>query len=120
MTELTPQLVEGLMNNVPPQQDFRQAVTIVSSDPGSVVYRIDVPQDQCNYHGTIFGGFINCMLEAAAGMATYAYGMNNVAMSRGSPSKLPVTKNQPPPTQREGEPKGPPSLAMLPCCQGVC
>ena len=23
MTELTPQLVEGLMNNVPPQQDFR-------------------------------------------------------------------------------------------------
>ena len=81
MTELTPQLVEGLMNNVPPQQDFRQAVTIVSSDPGSVVYRIDVPQDQCNYHGTIFGGFINCMLEAAAGMATYAYGMNNVAIS---------------------------------------
>ena len=67
MTELTPQLVEDLMNNVPPQQDFRQAVTIVSSDPGSVVYRIDVPQDQCNYHGTIFGGFINCMLEAAAG-----------------------------------------------------
>ena len=45
MTELTPQLVEDLMNNVPPQQDFRQAVTIVSSDPGSVVYRIDVPQD---------------------------------------------------------------------------
>ena len=37
MTELTPQLIEGLMNNVPPQQDFRQAVTIVSSDPGSVV-----------------------------------------------------------------------------------
>ncbi len=46
MTELTPQLVEDLMNNVPPQQDFRQAVTIVSSDPGSVVYRIDVPESR--------------------------------------------------------------------------
>ena len=72
MTELTPQLVEGLMNNVPPQQDFRQAVTIISSDPGSVVYQIEVPQDQSNYHGTIFGGFVNCMLEAAAGMANVA------------------------------------------------
>ena len=81
MTELTPQLIEGLMNNVPPQPDFRRAVTIVSSDPGSVVYQIEVPQDQSNYHGTIFGGFVNCMLEAAAGMATYAYGVNNVAIS---------------------------------------
>lgn len=189
MTELTPQLVKGLMNNVPPQQDFRQAVTIESSDPGSVVYRIDVPQDQCNYHGTIFGGFINCMLEAAAGMATYAYGMNNVAiscatnfiravkpqvltvsahtthkgrtttvchvdiktpegklvaestftmfllgrysppkrpfhqlpeLSRGNPSQTAGYESQPPQTQREGGPEGPPLFAMLPCCQGVC
>ena len=81
MTELTPHLIEGLMSNIPPQQDFRRAVTIVSADPGSVVYQIEVPQDQCNYHGTIFGGFVNRMLEAAAGMATYAYGMNNVAIS---------------------------------------
>ena len=49
MAELTPHLIEGLMSNIPPQQDFRQAVTIVSADPGSVVYRIEVPQDQCNY-----------------------------------------------------------------------
>ena len=59
MAELTPHLIEGLMSNIPPQQDFRRAVTIVSADPGSVVYQIEVPQDQCNYHGAIFGGFVN-------------------------------------------------------------
>ena len=81
MSELTPELINGLMNNVPPQEDFRNAVTIKESNPGSVVYDIDVPKNQSNYHGTIFGGFISCMLEAAAGMATYAYGLNNVAIS---------------------------------------
>ena len=28
MAELTPHLIEGLMSNIPPQQDFRRAVTI--------------------------------------------------------------------------------------------
>lgn len=81
MTELTPDYVASLMNNVPPQDEFRQAITITASDPGSVTYEIDVPASQSNYRGTIFGGFISCMLEAAAGMATYAYGVNNVAIS---------------------------------------
>lgn len=46
MTELTPHLIEGLMSNIPPQQDFRRAVTIVSADPGSVVYQIEVPESR--------------------------------------------------------------------------
>ena len=46
MAELTPQLIEGLMSNIPPQQDFRRAVTIVSADPGSVVYQIEVPESR--------------------------------------------------------------------------
>lgn len=82
MTELTPEYVAGLMNNIPAEQkEFRDAVTIKSSEPGSVVYDIDVPASQANLHGTIFGGFISCMLEAAAGMATYAYGLSNVAIT---------------------------------------
>ena len=35
MAELTPHLIEGLMSNIPPQQDFRRAVTIVSADPAA-------------------------------------------------------------------------------------
>ena len=82
MTELTPEVLKGLMSNIPDgQTEFREAVTIKASDPGSVVYDIDVPQTQANLHGTIFGGFISCMLEAAAGMATYAYGVSNVAIT---------------------------------------
>ncbi len=46
MAELTPHLIEGLMSNIPPQQDFRRAVTIVSTDPGSVVYQIEVPESR--------------------------------------------------------------------------
>ncbi|WP_294162812.1 hypothetical protein [uncultured Senegalimassilia sp.] len=46
MAELTPHLIEGLMSNIPPQQDFRRAVTIVSADPGSVVYQIEVPESR--------------------------------------------------------------------------
>ncbi len=82
MTELTPEYVAGLMSNIPAEQkEFREAVTIKCSEPGSVVYDIDVPSSQANLHGTIFGGFISCMLEAAAGMATYAYGLSNVAIT---------------------------------------
>lgn len=81
MTELTPELVEGLMNNVPPQEELRDAITVVASDPGSVVYEIDVPTSQSNYHGTVFGGFVSTMLEIGAGMATYAYGLSNVAIT---------------------------------------
>ena len=46
MAELTPHLIEGLMSNIPPQQDFRRAVTIVSANPGSVVYQIEVPESR--------------------------------------------------------------------------
>ena len=82
MTELTPELIDGLMSNIPAgQTEFRDAVTIKESQPGGVVYEIQVPKSQANLHGTIFGGFISCMLEAAAGMATYAYGLSNVAIT---------------------------------------
>lgn len=82
MTELTPELIANLMKNIPQgQPEFCDAVTIKTSNPGSVMYEIDVPQSQANLHGTIFGGFISCMLEAAAGMATYAYDVSNVAIS---------------------------------------
>ena len=38
-------------------------------------------QNVLNYHGCIHGGFVSTMLEIAAGMATYAYGESNVAVS---------------------------------------
>ncbi len=99
MTELTPDVISGLMSNIPEgQTEFRNAVTIRESEPGSVVYDIDVPKSQANLHGTIFGGFISCMLEAAAGMATYAYGVSNVAITNATnfiravaPQKLTVS-----------------------------
>ena len=81
MTELTEEYVASLMNNVPPQEDVQKAITILESEPGSVTYEIDVPTSQTNYHGAIHGGFISTMLESAAGMATYAYGLNNVVVS---------------------------------------
>ena len=81
MTELTPEYVAGLMNNVPPQEELRSAITVLESEPGSVTYEIDVPESQLNYHNTIFGGFVSTMLEIAAGMATYAYGLSNVALT---------------------------------------
>lgn len=46
MAELTPHIVEGLMSNIPPQQDFRRAITIASADPGSVVYQTEVPESR--------------------------------------------------------------------------
>lgn len=81
MAKPTKDFAEELMRNVPPQEDFKSAITIEDSEPGEVTYRIVVPESQRNYRGTIFGGFISCMMEAAAGMATYAYGVNNVAVS---------------------------------------
>lgn len=80
MSELTPELIEGLMRNVPPQKDL-EGIEIVESDPGSARYVIDVPETVSNYHGTIHGGFVSTMMEIAAGMATYAYGVSNVALA---------------------------------------
>lgn len=82
MTELTPEYIEQLMRNVPAgQQEIRDAISIKESAPGSVVYEIDVPRSWTNLNGGIFGGFINLMAEAAAGMATFAYGVRNVAIT---------------------------------------
>ena len=52
-----------------------------ASEPGGVRYEIDVPSSVLNYHGTIHGGFVSTLLEVAAGMATYAYGVSNVALA---------------------------------------
>lgn len=80
MTELTPKLVEGLLRNVPPQRDL-EGIEVEASDPGSARFSIDVPRTTVNYHGTIHGGFVSTLLEIAAGMATYAYGVSNVALA---------------------------------------
>ena len=80
MTELTPELVAELRRNAPPQREL-EGIEITASDPGSVRYEIDVPPSALNYHGTIHGGFVSTLLEIAAGMATYAYGVSNVALA---------------------------------------
>ena len=67
--EAVPQeTVEKLMGNVPAQKEL-EGIRILASSPGSVRY------------GCIHGGFVSTMLEIAAGMATYAYGESNVAVS---------------------------------------
>lgn len=79
--EAVPQeTVEKLMGNVPAQKEL-EGIRILASSPGSVRYEIDVPDNVLNYHGCIHGGFVSTMLEIAAGMATYAYGESNVAVS---------------------------------------
>lgn len=80
VSELTPELIEGLKRNAPPQSEL-ESIEILSSDPGSVRYAIDVPDSVLNYHGTIHGGFVSTLMEIAAGMATYAYGVSNVALA---------------------------------------
>lgn len=76
----SPELVRKLMRNATSQSEF-QGIEIVSSRPGSVHYFIDVPSSTRNYHGTIHGGFLSSLMEIAAGMATYAYGVSNVALA---------------------------------------
>ena len=79
--EAVPQeTVEKLMGNVPAQKEL-EGIRILASSPGSVRYEIDVPDNVLNYHGCIHGGFVSTMLEIAAGMATYAYGESNGAVS---------------------------------------
>ena len=73
MTELSPKLIEGLMRNVPPLPDLEGRIEVRASDPGSVRYTID--------RGTVHGGTISLLLEIAAGMATYAHGVGNVALA---------------------------------------
>ena len=80
MTELTPELIEGLKRNAPPQREL-EGIEVLASDPGSVRYALDVPTSVLNYHGTIHGGFVSTLMEIAAGMATYAYGVSNVALA---------------------------------------
>lgn len=80
MTELTPDYLQGLMCNVPPLPELDGAITVTESDPGCVRYEIDVPQSMANYHNTVHGGCIALMFEIGTGMATYAYGVDNVAL----------------------------------------
>ncbi|MEI3230966.1 MAG: hotdog domain-containing protein [Gordonibacter pamelaeae] len=81
MTELTPELVAELKRNVPPQREL-EGIEIAASEPGGVRYEIDVPSSVLNYHGTIHGGFVSTLLEVAAGMAAYAYGVSGAVVAR--------------------------------------
>lgn len=80
MTELTPELIAGLKRNVPPQREL-ESIEVTASEPGAVRYEIDVPASVLNYHGTVHGGSLSTLLEIAAGMATYAHGVSNVALA---------------------------------------
>lgn len=80
MEEIAPKTLEKLMGNVPAQKEL-ESIRILASTPGGVRYEIDVPDNVLNYHGCIHGGFVSTMLEIAAGMATYAYGESNVAIT---------------------------------------
>lgn len=80
MMELTPDYVAGLMRNVPPLKDLEGAITVLESEPGCVRYEVDVPESMTNYHHTIHGGSIAMLFEIGTGMATYAYGVDNVAL----------------------------------------
>lgn len=80
MAGLAQETVDKLMGNVPKQREL-ESIRVLASEPGSVRYEIDVPDNVLNYHGCIHGGFVSTMLEIAAGMATYAYGESNVAIT---------------------------------------
>ena len=103
--EAVPQeTVEKLMGNVPAQKEL-EGIRILASSPGSVRYEIDVPDNVLNYHGCIHGGFVSTMLEIAAGMAPYAYGESNVAVScatnwRTAPSSTSAAGSWPSPRSR--------------------
>ena len=107
--EAVPQeTVEKLMGNVPAQKEL-EGIRILASSPGSVRYEIDVPDNVLNYHGCIHGGFVSTMLEIAAGMATYAYGESNVAVSCATnfvravrPQRLTVSADTPSSTSAAG------------------
>ncbi len=80
MSELTPDLVAALKLNAPPMLD-PDSIDVLASDPGSVRYAINVPDCALNYMGTMHGGYVSMLLETAAGMATYSYGLRNVAIT---------------------------------------
>ncbi len=80
VSELDATFVEGLLRNAPPQEEL-SGIHIVEADPGYVHFDLDIPSSVLNYHGSIHGGFISTLCEIAAGMATYSYGVSNVALA---------------------------------------
>lgn len=73
-------IADAMMVNVTAQKEL-ESLEIFEAERGRVAFRLDVPQEVLNYHGTIHGGFLATLCEIAAGMVAYSCGVSNVALT---------------------------------------
>jgi len=67
---------EGIKRHIHPLGGFERAV-LIDARPGYSKFSIEIPREAINLYGITHGGFLFTLCDMAAGMATYAYGIEN-------------------------------------------
>lgn len=67
---------EGVQRHIHPIGGFERAV-LIDARPGYAKFSIELTEEAINLYGTAHGGFLFALCDMAAGMATYAYEVEN-------------------------------------------
>ena len=67
---------EGIKRHIHPLGGFEQAV-LIDARPGYAKFSIEITKDALNLYGITHGGFLFTLCDMAAGMAAYAYEIEN-------------------------------------------
>ncbi len=67
---------EGIKRHIHPLGGFEKAV-LIDARPGYAKFSIEITDEALNLYGITHGGFLFTLCDMAAGMATYAYEIQN-------------------------------------------
>lgn len=67
---------EGIKRHIHPLGGFEKAV-LIDARPGYAKFSIEITDEALNLYGITHGGFLFTLCDMAAGMATYAYEIEN-------------------------------------------
>lgn len=67
---------EGIESHIHPMGGQEHAV-LIDAKPGYAKFSIVIPPEAINRYGIVHGGFLFTLCDTAAGMATYAYEVEN-------------------------------------------
>lgn len=67
---------KGIVSHIHPLGGFEKAV-LLEARPGYSRFSIKIPPEAINIYGIVHGGFLFTLCDMAAGMATYAYEIEN-------------------------------------------
>lgn len=78
--DMKPAVREGILRHIQPIEGLETA-QLLEISPGHSRLALDIKKESLNLYGNLHGGFLFSLCDIAAGMAVYAYEVNNVTQN---------------------------------------